>query len=325
MARRHTVAVVVGDVASVFEMAVACEVFGLDRSEYLGFPWYRFKVCSFDGPNLATTGGFRLQTEYGLDDVRRADTVIVPGWQPFDREPPEALLDALRAVAKRGGRLVSFCFGARVLAATGLLDGRAATTHWLATEDLRRMYPKINLKPDVLFVDEGNILTSAGTGAAIDLSLHIVRRDHGAAVANTVARRMIVPPLREGGQAQFVTSPVAATRADPLAHTLDWMVQNLADDLTVKEMAAVATMSTRTFVRRFQAATGTSPYKWLNQQRVYHAQRLLETTDMPAESIASHAGFGSPASFRAHFKRQMGTSPTAYRKTFGCEERFVEA
>ncbi len=310
---RHLVAATIVPGAHAFELAVACEVFGLDRSE-LGVDWYDFRVCAVDPP--VDLGGFTLDTPYGMDDLADADTVIVPACPP-DAGPPAVLVDALRAAYERGARIVSYCSGAFALAAAGILDDRPSTTHWMYSERLAREYPLIKVRPDVLYVDDGQVLTSAGTSAAIDVSLHIVRCDYGTEIANAVARRMVIPPHRDGGQAQFVDQPVPTRdEAYALGPTLDWVVDHLSECITVEDMAAHALMSSRTFVRRFRAATGTTPLRWLLQQRIAHARRLLEDTDIPIEQVAQACGFGTGAGLRMHFQRSVSTTPTTYRRTF---------
>jgi transcriptional regulator GlxA family with amidase domain len=317
--RRHTVATVICHGVAPFEMAVPCEVFGIDRSE-LGVPWYRHMICAAEDPPIRSSQGFTIDTPYGLDDVVRADTVVVPAWgaAQLDHEPPAALLDALRAAHRRGARILSVCTGAFVLAAAGLLDGRRATTHWMYAEALAARYPEIDVDPDVLYVDDGDVMTSAGTAAGIDLCLHVVRLDLGAGIANAVARRMVVPPHREGGQAQFVEAPMTSGEpgSDRFASTLEYMLEHLDEPLSVEAMADRAAMSPRTFARRFRATTGTTPGHWLVRQRVLLAQRLLETTDDPVELIALRCGFGTAAGLRLHFRRVLDTSPLVYRRTF---------
>jgi transcriptional regulator GlxA family with amidase domain len=294
-----------------------CEVFLRDR-RYLASPWYRTWLCSaHPGPRPAAMGGLRVECDHGIDSVDDADTVIVlPGRNPSD-PPPPAVLDAIRRAGTRGARLVSICTGVFVLAYAGVLDGRRATTHWLDADELARRFPAVDVDPNVLYVDEGQILTSAGTAAGIDLCLHIVRLDHGAEVANGLARRMVVPPHRDGGQAQYVDAPVPAhQREDPLATTLDWAVARLDRPLTVEELARRAFMSPRTFARRFRETTGTTPLQWLLRQRILLAKRLLETDDAGIELVALQCGFGSATALRTHFRRQVGVSPLAYRRTF---------
>ncbi len=301
----------------IFELAIPCEVFGIDRSAQ-GVPRFDVRgVAASDGPLVATTG-FALQTPWTIADAADADLVIVPGWEPgITRRPPEAALVALRAAAERGARVASFCSGAFVLAAAGLLDGRSATTHWMWATELAAAYPTIDVRPDVLYVGEGGIWTSAGTAAGIDLCLHLVRLDHGAEVANTIARRMVVSPHRTGGQAQFVDLPVPPSLAGAdIGSTLAWAEANLARPLTVDLLARHATMSPRTFARRFVAATGTTPLQWLNRQRVLAAQRLLETTDLSVDRVAEAAGLGTAANLRLRFRDELGISPIAYRETF---------
>ncbi len=315
MTKRHTVATVVTHGTAPFELSVTCEVFGIDRSE-LGVPWYRFLVVAADEPPIRTKSGFTIDTPHRLDALEEADTIVVPVVEP----PPELsdeLYDALRTAHARGARLMSVCSGAFVLAAAGLLDGRRATTHWMYTDELAAMYPEVKVDPDVLYVDEGDVLTSAGTAAGIDLCLHVVRQDFGAEIANAVARRMVVPPHRDGGQAQFVHDPVPdGPGIDLFGDTLAFMQEHLDEPLSVDDLAARAAMSPRTFARRFRASTGTTPHKWLVRQRVLLAQRLLETTDMPIDRVAERCGFGSAAGLREHFARQVRTSPLSYRRTF---------
>ncbi|MBV9412177.1 MAG: helix-turn-helix domain-containing protein, partial [Acidimicrobiia bacterium] len=265
--------------------------------------------------------GFEVRTPYGVDDLRKADTIVVPA--AYNGSPADypKLLDALRAAHRRGARVMSFCTGAFVLGDAGLLDGRRATTHWAYAEEFAARFPAVRLDPGVLYVDEGNVLTSAGTSAGIDLCLHVVRMDYGADVANAVARRMVVPPHRDGGQAQYVDDPMpAGPGADLFGDTMAWLQEHLAEPLTVEDLARRSAMSSRTFARRFRATAGTTPMQWVLRQRVLLAQRLLETSDEPIDRIAELAGFGSPAALRQHFNRMVRTSPTAYRRAFRQEE-----
>src|SRR5437870_5738742 len=315
-AKRHLVAAVVSGEVAPFELAVACEVFGIDRSD-LGVPWYRFIVCAAEPPPLRTSSGFTIDTPYGIDDLRRADTIVVPAPGLSSRARLEPLLEALRRAHARGARILSVCTGAFVLAEAGLLDGRRVTTHWAHADELARRYPAVIVDPCVLYVDDGDILTSAGTAAGIDLCLHVVRQDFGAEVANAVARRMVVPPHRDGGQAQYVQDPIpAGNGADLFADTLAWLQEHLDEAVTVEDLARRSAMSPRTFARRFRAVTGTTPLQWVLRQRVLLAQRLLESTDEPVERIAERCGFGSAAGLRQHFHRLVRTSPIAYRRTF---------
>lgn len=312
--KRHFVAAAVLPGAHPFELAVACEVFGLVRPE-LGVEWYDFRVCAVEEPPI-DLGGFTIDTPHRLDTLAEADTVVIPVCPPDPGAPP-GLVDALRAAYERGARIVSYCSGAFALAQAGILDDRPATTHWMHAARLARDFPRVNVQPDVLYVDDGQVLTSAGTSAAIDVSLHIVRCDYGTEVTNGVARRMVVPPHRDGGQAQFVDQPVPPRDdACALGPTLDWIVDRMSESLTVEQMAAHAMMSTRTFMRRFRAVTGTTPLRWLHQQRIGHARRMLEDTALSVERVAQECGFGSAASLRMHFQRAVSTTPTTYRRTF---------
>jgi transcriptional regulator GlxA family with amidase domain len=324
-AQGHLVAAVVGSRVAAFELGVAHEVFGLDRSEYSD-PWYRFRVVGAFGTTIPVNeGDWSITTPYTLDDLADAETIILPVWPERAGAAPPELLDALRAVHARGGRLVSVCTGAFLLAQAGLLDGRRATTHWMYAGEFAARYPSIEVDRDVLFVDAGDgLYTSAGTAAGIDLCLHIVRLDHGAEVANKVARRMVVPPQRDGGQAQFVDAPVPQLCVDdPIARTLDWAIAHLDQPMTVDDLAARALLSPRSFARRFRAATGTTPMQWVLRQRVLHAQRLLETSDLPIERVAERCGFGAATALRVHFRRFVGTTPVAYRRTFGAGAEVV--
>lgn len=307
---------VIGEGALTFDFACACEVFGYDRSDVVT-PWYRFLVASQDPPPIRSSTGFLIHPERGLDAVEEADTVVVPGWADDLRPPRPELIEALRAAYDRGARLMSVCIGAFVLAEAGLLDGRRATTHWRWADRLAARYPTVEVDPSVLYVDDGQVLTSAGTAAGIDLCLHVVRLDYGADVANQVARRIVMPPHREGGQAQYIEAPVPDAPTDNrIAASLEWIVEHLDEEMSVDQLARAAAMSPRTFLRHFKAATGATPLDWILRQRIQLAQRLLETTDLPVEQIAGHAGFGSPVSMRHHFAQRVRTSPQAYRRTF---------
>lgn len=306
----------IGDGVLTFDFACACEVFGYDRSDIVT-PWYRFLVASQDPSPIRTSTGFELSVGLGLEALADADTIVIPGWADDLRPPRGETIGALRQAYDRGARLMSICIGSFVLAATGLLDGRRATTHWRFADRLARMYPRVTVDPDVLYIDDGQILTSAGTAAGIDLSLHVVRLDYGASIANQVARRIVMPPHRDGGQAQYIDAPVPeADDDDPIGETLSWIVEHLADEMSVESLAARAAMSTRSFMRHFRASTGTTPLDWILQQRLRLAQRLLETTDLPLEIVADRAGFGSAVTMRHHFARRLRTSPQAYRRTF---------
>jgi AraC family transcriptional regulator, transcriptional activator FtrA len=307
-----TVALLVYDGITIFEAAAACEVFGVDRG--LADPWYDFTVC---GAGPVTVGGwFQVGAPGGLDDAVRADTVIVPACRDDPGNTPDDVVEAVRAAHDAGARMVSLCTGAFVLAAAGLLDGRRATTHWLHADRLAARYPRVRVDPDVLYIDEGDVLTSAGKAAGMDLCLHLVRLDHGAAVANDLARRLVIPPHREGGQAQFIAAPVPERRDHPLADLFPWALAKLDQPLTVEDLAQRANMSSRNLARHFNAVTGTTPLQWLHTQRLHRAQELLETTDDSVELVAARTGMGTAATLRRHFNRAIGVPPDTYRRTF---------
>jgi transcriptional regulator GlxA family with amidase domain len=312
----HTVVAVATQGVLTFDLAVPCEVFGWDRS-YLGVEWYDFKVCAADPPPLRTCTGFTIDTPYRLDDVAGADTIIVPGWSSLDDEPSAELLDVLREAYARGARVASICIGAFVLGWAGLLDDRPCTTHWAFADEFARRFPRARLDPRVLYVDDGQVLTSAGTAAGMDLCLHIVRRDHGAEIANGVARRVVMPPHRDGGQAQYIEQPVLPRqRDDAVRQAMAFALARLDEPLGVEQLARHVAVSVRTFARRFKAESGVTPGEWLLEQRLVRARRLLETTDLSVDRIAFQAGFGSVAALRYHFSDRVGTTPAAYRRTF---------
>ena len=300
---------------SAFELGVACEVFGTDRSDR-GIPLWDFALC-LDAPGpLLCRSGFTLDSPYGLDRLAAADLVIVPSWPHTDQPPPVAVTDALLAAAGRGAWVLGYCSGTFALAYAGLLAGRRATTHWHVADEFRAMFPDVELDPDVLYVAETAVMTSAGTSAAVDLSLQVLREVDGPEIANAVARRMVVPPHRDGGQAQYVERPLPTDGEHDLTDLLAWMAAHLDEELTVTGLARRAHMSERTFARRFRAETGTTPHHWLTWQRVLLAQRLLETTDLDVDQIARRCGFGGAATLRHHFVGRVGTSPQRYRRTF---------
>ncbi|MCP3821524.1 helix-turn-helix domain-containing protein [Streptomyces sp. A3M-1-3] len=311
------VAVAVADEVAPFELGVICEVFGLDRSDQ-GLPVYDFALCAAQpGPLNARSGTFGISVPYGLDRLESADLIAVPAERPREpQEYSEPLLDALRRAVDRGARVLSVCTGAFTLGAAGLLDGRPCTTHWMHAPELARRYPRALVDPDVLYVDDGQVVTSAGTAAGIDACLHIVRQEHGPEVANTIARRMVVPPHRDGGQAQYIERPLPRTACDTVGDVLAWMERHLDAEITVEQLADRAHMSPRTFARRFLQETGTTPYRWLLRQRVLLAQELLEATDDTMDAIAGRSGFGNAAALRHHFLRTLGTTPNAFRRTF---------
>jgi transcriptional regulator GlxA family with amidase domain len=311
----HTVAAVIDDGMLTFDFAIPCEVFGFDRSDIVD-PWYEFLVVGARTKRVRTQTGFVLEATHGLRALARAETIVVPGWIDPEVPPPPALARALVAAHERGARIVSICTGAFVLAAAGLLDGRRATTHWMYADRLQERHPEIEVDPHVLYVADDDVMTSAGTGAGIDLCLHIVERDHGADVAAAVARRMVMPLYRSGGQAQFVDHSVAPGDADAMAELLAWGRDNLATGVSVDDLARHASMSPRTLTRRFRATAGIPPGEWLQRERLRRAQRLLETTTEPIEAVARRAGYESSATMRAQFTTRLRTSPRAYRRTF---------
>ncbi|NVM90045.1 transcriptional regulator GlxA family with amidase domain [Variovorax sp. SG517] len=312
----ETVAVVAFDGISPFHLSVPCMVFGEDRTE-AGEPRFRVKVCAPGPGELRTNAGFALVVSHGLEAIRRAQIVVVPSWRDDCSAAPPELIRALQAAHRRGATVVGLCLGAFVLAEAGLLDGRPATTHWKLAPMFARQYPKVRLQPEVLYVDDGSVLTSAGTAAGIDCCLHLLRVRHGAETANRAARRMVVAPHRQGGQAQYIEQPVpAAAERDRLAPLLEWLGRHLDRPHDLDDLARRALMSRRNFTRRFRESTGTTVGQWMQNQRLALAQRLLETTDHPVERVATGAGFGSAVSLRKHFVSAFKLSPTAYRQQF---------
>ncbi|WP_432976145.1 helix-turn-helix domain-containing protein [Dactylosporangium sp. CA-233914] len=315
------VAVLAFDGMSLFESGIVTEVFGLARPE-LDVPWYTLTICAPTPDPVPVLGGATLTAPAGLAELAAADTVIVPGVQSVHADPPPPVLDALRSAHARGARVLSICSGAFALAAAGLLDGRRATTHWRYAEVFRARFPHVDLDPRVLYLAEGDVWTSAGSAAGIDLCLHLIRTDHGAAVANAVARRLVVQPHRDGGQAQFIESPMPASGGtdDRIAASLAWALAHLRDPLSLPVLAHQAHMSPRTYLRHFTRATGTSPIRWVLHQRIQASLALLETTDTPIERIAAAVGFDTAVTFRHHFTNAMRTSPSAYRQAFRARE-----
>jgi AraC family transcriptional activator FtrA len=310
--KRH-VAVLAYDGVAAFEFGIVAEVFGLSRPE-MGPGWYRFQACSLKPGRLRSTGGVTMQAPGRMTHLARAGTIVIPGWKTT--EPvPQQLITTLQRAHAAGARLVSICSGVFVLAATGLLDGKRATTHWKYVEQLRTRHPKIRVEPDVLYVDEGSILTSAGSAAGIDLCLHIVRLDYGAEVANQIARSLVMPPHRAGGQAQYVREPGRSAVAGGLGSVLQWAEAHLSEALRVEDLAEKARMSPRTFARRFQQQTGTTPHQWLMHQRLLSAQRRLEKTNESVDRVAEAVGLET-ATLRQYFSRVLRTTPTAYRRQF---------
>ena len=310
-----SVAVVVPLGPAMFELGVVHEVFGIDRTDD-GVPPIDFRAVSErPGEPITLAHGMTMTTSYGLADADGADLVVAPAFD-YGRPPSVELLDVFRRAHARGAWVLSVCSGAFLLGEAGLLDGRACTTHWRHTAELAERFPTATVDPDVLFVEDDRVITSAGTAAGIDACLHHVRCELGASVANVIARRMVVPPQRDGGQRQFIDLPVPECTADSLTPLLTWMREHLAEEQPVRVLARRAAMSERTFARRFAAETGTTPGKWLLAQRLHHARTLLESTDLAVETVATRAGFGSAALLRHHFGAQVGVAPAEYRRTF---------
>lgn len=310
----HTVAVLAFDGVVAVDIVLPAETFA-EAQLVDGRPGYGVKICGVS-PLVESTVS-RIEVPHSLSGLRSADTIVVPGIDRHEREVDERILRAIRRAAARGARIASVCSGALVLARTGLLDGKRATTHWAATDVLQALHPSIDVDPAVLYVDSGQLLTSAGGMASMDLCLHMIRCDYGGAVAAAAARRAVMPLERSGGQAQFIVhEPPEPHLGDSLATTLDWMRLNLASDLSIEALARHAAMSTRSLARRFREQTGTTPAKWVNQARIHSAQTLLETTDLSLERVGDAVGFSSPTAFRARFRELKGVSPLVYRRAF---------
>ena len=317
MGRTHRVVIPLTSNIPIFEAAVACEVFGRTRQEFPVPWWYEVVLCQGQSEPLRTAEGLALDNGRGLDELERADTIIVPACADLQGDPPRELLDALCAAHARGVRIASICTGAFTLAAAGLLDGRRATTHWMHGAELAQRWPSVQLDENVLYTEDGQIFTSAGECAGLDLCLHLVRLDHGSRIANALARRMVLPPHRDGGQAQYIDATVLAGESAALGPVLDWARAHLDEPLTIDDLAAEAAMSRRTFQRHFRSLTATTPLRWLLHERVARARELLETTDDTVERIAQRCGFGTAHSLRTHFTRINGVGPHRHRQTFG--------
>lgn len=320
MERRHLVAVLALDHVVGFDLGTPTQVFSAARDED-GRRLYDVRVCTPGSAPVRSSAGFTITPDYGLELLAEADTVVVSGVGHGSRVLADGTVepevrDALRAAADRGARAVSVCTGAFVLAAAGLLDGRRATTHWAHADKFRELFPHVDLDPDVLFVDGGEVLTSAGVGAGVDLCLHLVRNDHGSEVANMAARRCVVPPWRPGGQSQYIVRPVPEVADTSTAAARAWALEHLAEPLDLRSLADRSRMSVRTFTRRFREETGASPGKWITQQRVERARHLLETTDLAVDQVARHAGFGTGAALRQQMTAVLGVPPSVYRTTF---------
>lgn len=311
----HKVVALAYDQLCTFEFGCTVELFALPRPE-LPVEWYEFAVCAAERGPLRAAGGVKLVVPHGLKRLEEADTIVIPGWRALDEAPAPLLIRRLRAAYARGARLCSICSGVFLLAAAGLLEGRRATTHWKYAERLAARYPGIHVEPNALYVEDGQLLTSAGSAAGLDMLLHLVRRDHGAKIANQVAQRLVVPPHREGGQAQFVPRPVAQDERGRLAHLIDFIRAHPGEAHTLRSLARRAAMSTRTLQREFAQATGQSPYAWIVGERIERAKELLESTGLSAQRIATRVGMGSAESLRHHFRRRVGTTPATYRRRF---------
>ncbi|HEX4017811.1 MAG TPA: helix-turn-helix domain-containing protein [Frankiaceae bacterium] len=320
-AKSFSVAILAYDGLALLEFAAACEVFG-DVDPATGHPRYEILVCGVRrGEVTVSTAGLRLRVPYALSAATRAQTVVVPPCDDPRGVPPQAFA-AIRRAHARGARIISLCTGAAILAEAGILDGRRATTHWAEADKMARRFPSVTIDPGVLYVDEGDILTSAGSAASIDLCLHVVRQDLGAEVASRIARELVVPPFREGGQAQYIEMPVPEPAdSDLFADTVDWVQGHLDEPVTVEELARRSAMSRRTFARRFAASTGTTPYQWLLRQRLQRAQQLLETTDLAIDLVAERSGFQNAGNLRKQFHAVLRTTPQAYRRTFRSRTR----
>jgi AraC family transcriptional regulator, transcriptional activator FtrA len=316
----HVVGLALTEGAPIFELAIPCEVFGRHR-DGLPRPWYDLRMCAPDGAGTEVSNGFMASGADGYDALTRSDTVVVTAVRDVHAEPDPDLVAAIKAAHSNGARVVSLCTGAFVLAAAGLLDGRPATTHWNHARELARRFPAVSLDPAVLYVDDADVLTSAGTTAGIDLCLHIVRKDYGAAVANRLARRLVAPAYRDGGQAQYIESAVAAGDDPGLGPVLDWMRAHLRQPLTLAAIARQAGMTERTLIRHFRATTGMTPIKWLTGQRIQRAREILETTALPVEDVGEASGLGAPANFRRHFLLATGVTPSSYRRAFSVQEK----
>ncbi len=313
--KKHLVVALAYDRLCTFEFGCAVELFALERPE-LGVDWYQFAVCAVEPGPIRAAGGVGIVAPYDLALLDAADTIVIPGWRDADEAPPPALVERLQQAHARGARLCSICSGVFILAAAGLLDGQRATTHWRYTDKLARRYPAIDVQPDDLYVDSGQVITSAGSAAGLDMLLHLVRRDHGAHVGNLVAQRLVVPPHREGGQAQYLPRPMAHDDKGRLTRLMEWVRKHPAHTHSVASMAGRAAMSARTLQRQFQESTGLGPVEWVTRERVAIAKDLLETSALPLALVAEQAGFGSEETLRHHFRRIAQTTPGAYRRQF---------
>jgi len=314
--RRHVV-ILAYDQLCMFEFGIAVEVFGLPRPEFEGLGWYTYEIVGIEPGPYRSTGGITVDAPYDLSRLTEADLIVMPGWRGSQAPVPAPLIDALRAAHARGARIATLCSGVFVPAKAGLLDGRRATTHWRYAETLQTLHPEIRVQSDILYVDEGDILTAAGSAAGIDLCLHIVRKDFNSEIANMVARRLVLPAHREGGQAQFISRPVAKERQGRIGPLCDMLLERMDEPWTIAAMARAANLSERSLIRHFQQATGLSPMQWLTAERIERSRELLETTALDLDAIAVASGFQAAETFRHHFRTRIGVSPSAYRRSFG--------
>ncbi|AHF67854.1 MULTISPECIES: transcriptional regulator FtrA [Pseudomonas] len=313
--KNHLVVALIYNQLCTFEFGCTVEVFALKRPE-LGVNWYEFATFPVDDGPITAAGGITIVPTPGDVLLENADTIIVPGWRGVESAIPQRLIEQLQAAHARGARICSICTGAFVLAAAGLLDGHKVTTHWRYTDLLATMYPGLTIQPNELYVDQGNIVTAAGSAAGLDMMLHLVRNDHGSRVANMVAQRMVIPPHREGGQSQYASRQLVAAADGPISNLMDWIRSDLQRPHTIKEMASRAAVSTRTLHRSFMESTGLTPYDWLLGERIAYAKELLESSRIRLNEVVDRAGFGSEESFRRHFRNLVGISPSSYRKQF---------
>jgi AraC family transcriptional activator FtrA len=314
--RRH-VAILAYDQLCMFEFGIAVEVFGLPRPEFEGLGWYSYEIVGIEPGPLRSMGGITVDANHDLDRLAHADLIVVPGWRGSQAPVPEPLAEALRAAHARGARIATLCSGVFVPARAGLLSGKRATTHWRYAQTLQELFPDIAVQSDILYLDEGDILTAAGSAAGIDLCLHIVRKDFGSDIANMVARRLVLPAHREGGQAQFISRPVAKERQGRIGPLCDMLLERMDEPWTIAAMARASNLSERSLIRHFQQATGMSPMNWLIAERIERSRQLLETTTLDLDAIATAAGFQAAETFRHHFRTRIGVSPSAYRRSFG--------
>jgi AraC family transcriptional activator FtrA len=318
--KNHLIVTFIYDQLCTFEFGCAVGVFGIKRPE-IDIPPYRFATCALKPGKIKAAGGITIEAPYSLSLLDKADTIIIPGWPNLETKPPEALIKKIRSAYKRGARICSICLGAFVLAESGILDGKKATTHWLFAQELNNRYPKIKIDPNVLYIDEGQVMTSAGSAAGLDMFLHIIKKDHGSKIANQIAQRIVIPPHREGGQAQFIPKPILSSETDNLNKLMKWVRQQLTKQHTIEDLANRASMSVRTLHRKFNEATGLSPYEWIIRERIEKVKDYLESSKMTLSHIADLSGFGSVESLRKHFRRYVLISPIAYRQQFKIENK----